>query len=387
MDKTVFNWNKISNILISSVLIGFLIIYGHSFLAPLVFAVFLSILLLPLYNLFYRFIPVDWLAIVLSFLLVITAIVGVLYFFSVQIYTVFSELSEIRQTMAKGINKINLIIADQLNLSTEVVRNWIDSQIDLLIDLPATFVSAGLSSSSTFLIQSLICIVYMFFILLYKDAFRNFIISQFPRNDRGEILNVLTSISKVSQQYFLGRLLVMIILAVLNSLGLWVLGIGFPILWGTLAAVLTIIPYIGTTLGAVLPFIYAFATEDSLWAPVGVVIMYQIVQQLEGNIITPKIVGGTMKLNPFVSIVALVAGGLMWGISGLIIALPVIAIIKILFDHIELMKPIGLLLDKDLALDKDKFLEEYDEDKYRLALYLTMKERGKEQEKDNEKES
>lgn len=374
MGKSVLNWNKITNILLSTVLVGFLVISGHTFLAPVVFAVFLSILLLPMYNFFYRLIRIDWLSIVLTFLIIISAMGGVMYFFSVQIYAVFSELSEIRQTMSNGINKINYFIADKFDLDTEVVRDWINSQVELLVELPSTYLSTGLSSSSTFLIQSLICMVYMFFILLYKDAFRNFIISQFPRHDRQDIFEVLNSISKVSQQYFLGRLLVMLILAVLNSLGLWILGIGFPILWGTLAAVLTIIPYIGTTLGGTFPFIYAFATEDSLWAPIGVVIMYQIVQQLEGNIITPKIVGGTMQLNPFVSIVAMVAGGLIWGISGLIIALPVIAIIKILFDHIELLQPIGLLLDKDLAIKKNKFLEDYDEDKYRLAKYLTTRE-------------
>lgn len=386
MGKTVLNWNKISNILLSTVIVGFLIIYGHTFLAPLVFAIFLSILILPLYNFFYRFTRTDWLAIVFSFMIVLILISGVMYFFSVQIYSVFSELSEIRQTMSNGINKINYFIADKFKLSTDVVRDWINSQVDLLVDLPSTYVSQGLSSSSTFMIQSVICLVYMFFILLYKDAFRNFIVSQFPKNNRDDIFEVLNSISKVSQQYFLGRLLVMAILAVLNSLGLWLLGIGFPILWGTLAAILTIIPYIGTTLGGTLPFIYAFATEDSLWAPVGVVIMYQIVQQLEGNIITPKIVGGTMKLNPFVSIVAMVAGGLMWGISGLVIALPVIAIIKILFDHIELMQPVGLLLDKDLAVKKDKFLNEYDDDKYRLANYLTVKKSQNDNEVQNEKE-
>lgn len=386
MGKTVLNWNKISNILISTVIVGFLLIKGHTFLVPLVFAVFLSILILPLYNFFYRITRTDWLSIVFSFLIVLSAISGVLYFFSVQIYSVFSELSEIQQTMSNGINKINYFIADKFKLSTEVVRSWIDSQVNLLVDLPSTYLSKGLSSSSTFLIQSMICLVYMFFILLYKDAFRNFIISQFPKTNREDIFEVLESISKVSQQYFLGRLLVMVILAVLNSLGLWILGIGFPILWGTLAAILTIIPYIGTTLGGTFPFIYAFATEDSLWAPVGVVIMYQIVQQLEGNIITPKIVGGTMKLNPFVSIVAMVAGGLMWGISGLVIALPVIAIIKILFDHVELMQPVGLLLDKDLAVKKDKFLNEYDQDKYRLANYLTVKEPENDKETQNEKE-
>ncbi len=360
--------------MISTVLIGYLVIHGQTFLAPLVFAIFLSILLLPMYNFLYRWIPVDWLVIVLSFLIIIGAVGGIMYFFSVQIYAVFSELSEIQESMSKGINKLNYFIAEKFNLDTEVVRNWIDSQVELLVELPSTYLSTGLSSSSTFLIQSLICIVYMFFILLYKDAFRNFIITQFPKKNRNDIFTVLNSISHVSQQYFLGRLLVMIILAILNSLGLWILGVGFPILWGTLAAVLTIIPYIGTTLGGTFPFIYAFATEDSLWIPVGVVIMYQIVQQLEGNIITPKIVGGTMQLNPFVSIVAMVAGGLVWGVSGLVIALPVIAIIKILFDHIELLQPFGLLLDKDLAINKDKFLKEYDEDKYRLEKYLTTRE-------------
>ena len=380
MGKSVLNWNKITNILISTVLVGFLIINGHTFLAPLVFAIFLSILLLPMYNVFYRLTRIDWLSIVLSFLIIFGAVGGVMYFFSVQIYAVFSELSEIRQSMSNGINKINYFIADKFDLDTEVVRDWIDSQVALLVDLPSTYLSTGLSSSSTFIIQSLICIVYMFFILLYKDAFRNFIISQFPKQNREDIFEVLTSISKVSQQYFLGRLLVMLILAILNSLGLWILGIGFPILWGTLAAILTIIPYIGTTLGGTFPFIYAFATEDSLWAPIGVVIMYQIVQQLEGNIITPKIVGGTMQLNPFVSIVAMVAGGLIWGVSGLIIALPVIAIIKILFDHIELLQPIGLLMDKDLAVKKEKFLEDYDEDKYRLAKYLTTWESSRKKE-------
>lgn len=380
MRKNVLNWNKISNILISAVILGFLLIKGHAFLVPLVFAIFLSILILPLYNFFYRLTRTDWLSIVFSFLIILSAIGGVMYFFSVQIYSVFSELSEIQGTMSKGINKINYFIAEKFHLSSEVVRDWIDSQVNLLVEMPSTYVSQGVSSSSTFLIQSLICLVYMFFILLYKDAFQNFIISQFPKTNRADIFEVLESISKVSQQYFLGRLLVMVILAVLNSLGLWILGIGFPILWGTLAAVLTIIPYIGTTLGGTFPFIYAFATEDSLWAPVGVVIMYQVVQQLEGNIITPKIVGGTMKLNPFVSIVAMVAGGLMWGISGLVIALPVIAIIKILFDHVELMQPIGLLLDKDLAVKKDKFLNEYDQDKYRLVNYLTARESSNEKE-------
>src|SRR5690606_36084706 len=160
MGKSVLNWNKITDILLSTVLVGFLVISGHTFLAPVVFAVFLSILLLPMYNFFYRLIRIDWLSIVLTFLIIISAMGGVMYFFSVQIYAVFSELSEIRQTMSNGINKINYFIADKFDLDTEVVRDWIDSQVALLVDLPSTYFSTGLASSSTFLIQSLICIVY-----------------------------------------------------------------------------------------------------------------------------------------------------------------------------------------------------------------------------------
>lgn len=371
MTNQIFNWTKLSSILVSVVIIGMIIVYGQTFLTPVIFSIFLSLLILPLYEFFIRWVKIDWLTIILCFLTILGSVGLITYFFSIQIYQVFSELSEIKSQLSNGINKINYFVADKFNLSTEIVRDWIDSQIALIVDLPTTFLSKGLSSSSAFLLQSLICMVYIFFILLYKDAFRNFIISQFPQSNRKEILGLLESISKISQQYFLGRILVMIILAILNSVGLWLLGIGYPILWGALAAVLTIFPYIGTTLGGTLPFFYAFATEESLWKPVGVVIIYQVIQQLEGNIITPKVVGGTMKLNPFAAIVAMVAGGLTWGLAGLVIALPVIAIIRILFDHIELMKPFGLLLDKDLSKKKEMFLEEYDQEKYRLINYLS----------------
>ncbi|WP_236979449.1 AI-2E family transporter [Membranihabitans maritimus] len=381
MVKTTINWTKLSSILVSVVILGLIIVYGKTFLIPVIFSIFLSLLVLPLYHFFKKLVRVDWLSIILCFLLILGSMGLVMYFFSMQIYQVFSELSEIKSQLTNGINKINFFVADKFNLSTEVVRDWIDSQIALIVDLPSSFLSRGISSSSAFLLQSLICIVYMFFILLYKEAFKNFIISQFPKRNRKEIFDLLNSITKVSQQYFLGRLLVMVILAILNSLGLWLLGIGYPILWGAIAAVLTIFPYIGTTLGGTLPFFYAFATEESLWKPIGVVIVYQIIQQLEGNIITPKVVGGTMKLNPFASIVAMVAGGLIWGLAGLVIALPVIAIIRILFDHIELMKPFGLLLDKDLSKNKDLFLNEYDQEKYRIIDYLSRQSK-----QDNKKE-
>ncbi|WP_236970799.1 AI-2E family transporter [Membranihabitans marinus] len=371
MTNHIFNWTKLSSILVSVVILWLIFIYGQTFLTPIIFSIFLSLLILPLYNFFNRMLKINWLSIVLCFLTILGSLGLITYFFSLQIYQVFSELSEIKTQLTNGINKINYFVADKFNLSTDVVRDWIDSQIALIVELPTSFLSKGLSSSSAFLLQSLICMVYIFFILLYKDAFRNFIISQFPKSNRGEILGLLDSISKISQQYFLGRLLVMVILAILNSLGLWLLGIGYPILWGALAAVLTIFPYIGTTLGGTLPFFYAFATEDSLWKPLGVVIIYQVIQQIEGNIITPKVVGGTMKLNPFAAIVAMVAGGLTWGLAGLVIALPVIAIIRILFDHIELLKPFGLLLDKDLAKNKNMFLREYDQEKYRLINYLS----------------
>ena len=113
----------------------------------------------------------------------------------------------------------------------------------------------------------------------------------------------------------------MLILGVLNSFGLWLIGIDYPVFWGFLGAFLAIIPYIGTAIGGLLPFLYALATTSTLWQPMAVIGWFVLVQQIEGNLITPKVLGSSVKVNPFAAIFALFFGGYLWGIPGLILAI------------------------------------------------------------------
>ena len=165
-------------------------------------------------------------------------------------------------------------------------------------------------------------------------------------------------VEKVVRSYVLGLFMVIIVIAILNTVGLMFLGIQHAVFFGVLAAVLTIIPYIGIFIGSLLPIVFAFATKDSLWYPLGVALIFWGVQFLEGNLITPNIIGGRVSINPFAAILVLFFGGILWGPIGMILSIPVLAIMKVIFDAIEPLKPYGFLIgnppDEDEARENKR---------------------------------
>ena len=138
--------------------------------------------------------------------------------------------------------------------------------------------------------------------------------------------------------------MVMILVGILNSLGLLLLGIEHAFFFGFLASLLLLIPYIGIIVGSIIPALIAFATKDSYWYAIGVIAIFGFIQFLEGNLITPKITGSKISLNAFVSILSIILFSMLWGISGMILALPITASLKVIFDNSEKMKPLGILL-------------------------------------------
>ena len=149
-------------------------------------------------------------------------------------------------------------------------------------------------------------------------------------------------------------MLVIGIVATLNSVGLLLLGVDYAVFFGTLAAFLLLIPYIGIMIGSLLPIVYALVTKDSPVYAVGVAGIFLFVQFLEGNFITPHIVGSKVSVNPLAAIIALILGGQLWGVAGLVLALPLTAILKVVFDNIESMKPYGYLIGEPEQTHKPK---------------------------------
>jgi predicted PurR-regulated permease PerM len=161
-------------------------------------------------------------------------------------------------------------------------------------------------------------------------------------------------IQNVVKNYIMGLLLVMAIIAALNTVGLLILRIEYAFFFGALAALLNIIPYLGIIIGSILPIMMALLTKDSIWYAVGVAGVFTAVQFLEGNFITPHIVGSKVSVNPLAAIIALIIGGILWGPAGMILSIPFTAITKVILDNIEPLEPFGFLLgEPPLPADKN----------------------------------
>jgi predicted PurR-regulated permease PerM len=197
--------------------------------------------------------------------------------------------------------------------------------------------------STTNAISTLVQIpIYIFLLLIYRDKFRDFFLSLIPGDEE---FGWKKDIERVVLGYISGLTLVTLIIAALNCMGLLALGIDHAIFFGILSGVLTIIPYVGIIIGALFPIIMALITKDSIWYTVGVIVVFLVVQFLEGNFITPRITGSKVSINALAAIVALVIGGKLLGIAGMILAVPAIGVLKILLAHSSHLKPFVILLE------------------------------------------
>jgi predicted PurR-regulated permease PerM len=175
-----------------------------------------------------------------------------------------------------------------------------------------------------------------------------------PSEDHEKVKKITTQISQVTQQYLSGVIIVVMILAVLNSIGLLIIGIKQAIFFGSLAGLLNIIPYIGVLIGSLLPIIVALLTKDSFGPAIAVAAVFAFNQFLENNFLTPNIVGGKVKVNPLATIMALLIGGYLWGVAGMILFIPFLGIAKIIFDNIEGLQPYGYLIGDEDTPDSDE---------------------------------
>lgn len=373
MQNDTLNLHRLASLLIILFIGGYIVIIGQSILSPLAFSALFSFLLLPICRRVERVIPYNMLAIILSMLIALSPALALLVLFSVQLTTVINDIPFIGKKLKSGLDEVIAFAQEYINLETFNVQESIKDNFSQLIEAPLQILGQSLSSGSNMLISVLLTLLFTFFLMLYRTSFKNFFLMQFSRSGREEAELIMGQVEKVLKEYLFGLFVVVLILGILNSLGLWIIGIRYAAFWGFLAACLAIIPYIGTTLGGTFPFVYALATTGTLWQPAAVVLLYMSIQTLEGNFITPKVVGSSVSINPMAAILFLFIGGMMWGISGLILALPFVAVLKVIMEHIAPLKPMSELLSSDIYSDAEKFLGEYDHSRYRLSNYFSRK--------------
>ena len=313
-------------------------------------------------------------SILMSYLVAFLPFLAIILYFFNQSLVLFSKLPKARERIIKfGIQALDWFI-QKFKLDSVSTSDWVYEKLMNTMNVPVDLLRESFESGATLLTNLVLIILITYFILLYRTAFKNFLLAQVEVKNRTVLEQLFTRVKKLTKRYMIGQGLVIIILGFLIGSGLWLIGVPYAFFWGFLAGFLEIIPYVGTTIGGLLPFTYMLIVSDTFWQPWAVVLLYIFVQQVEGNLISPNIMGSSIKVNPLFIIMGLFLGGYFWGVSGMILALPILAIMKEVFRSFNALKPMSYLMEDGLSRKENIFLEEFDSPKNRF-LGLFFKER------------
>lgn len=342
--RDIPNYIKYFVILSSLVLTGYVIILAGSVVSPLLAAFIVSLLLKPLSDRMERVKIPRSLSSFLSILIVFVVIMGLFMFFSGQIANIASEVNTIEVRFNKTIDEIRGWIESTFNISPTEQINYIKDNLGKMLQNSSAIAGSTISATAGFFSSFFLFLLALFFFLYYRSFLVSFLYRIISSKNHKTLASTLKKVEGVVRNYILGLFLVIGIIAVLNTIGLLSLGIEHAIFFGALSAILTVIPYVGVMIGGLLPVVFALITKDSLWYPVGVILIFWLVQFLEGNFITPNIIGNQVSVNPFAAILGLFVGGMMMGAIGMIFAIPVLAIVKVVCDSMDATEPIGYLI-------------------------------------------
>lgn len=345
MDKTASHpfYFKLSHILIGIVGFIFIMVVGQDIIAPLIFAMIIAILLNPIVNFLVKKRVNRVLAISISLILALLFTTGLIYFIGSQISLFSDALPQLKQRFLAMFNHTEVWISKHFNISTSKIDAWVTAQKKEGINNSSSVIGQTLSTIGGLFVMILLVPVYVFLFLFYKPLLLEFIHKIFPVNKDSTVNEVLSEIKALIQSYLIGLLIEAGIVATLNTCGLLLIGIDYAILIGIIGAILNLIPYIGGIVATLLPITLAFATKEPIHA-LYVFILYCSVQIIDNNFIVPKIVASKVKINALASIVIVLIGGALWGVAGMFLSLPLIAICKVIFDRVDPLQPIGFLL-------------------------------------------
>lgn len=333
-----------------------LLVLAKTVLVPLAFSLLIAFILFPVAQKLEIVGVGRIIAAFLSIVALILVIGGGLFLFSTQIIQLSEDLTEFKDKILGIFADLTLFINKNIEFVPHVEKGELSEKLqEWLSQSVGSFAGQTFSGTAAFFTGLLSSVVFTFLILIYRNGLINALVSFYPQENRERAFNMFKSVQQVGQQYLFGMLLIVLILGILNSVGLWIIGLDNPFLFGFLAAVLAIIPYAGTLLGAAIPVLYAFMTHDSIWVPVTIAVFFWAVQVIESNLLTPKIVGGNLKVNALTSILSIIIGASIWGIAGMILFLPLAAMFKVVCEEYAELKPVALLIgDHNYNKDNDK---------------------------------
>lgn len=357
MESSPLNFSgyaKLAFILLSLSIIIVLLYVGQTIFIPLLLSLLFAILLRPLVLFLskrLRFPHV--IAVLISVTIFVIFIVSIVFFISWQVADIADDWKKIKYNLAIHYEHVQHWIRQRYNLSYNNQQSYLNQVAADRLTGDSELMGNTISSFTDVLINTLLIPIYTFLILLYRNLFLKFLYKMVREKNADILRDILTQVKTVVQSYIVGLFIEMVVVGVLTTGGLMLIGVEYAILLGVITAILNLIPYIGVLLAAIITLMATLANSTDVSVILSVIGLSVVVQFIDNNILVPKIVGNKVRINALVSLVGVITGGAIAGIAGMFLAIPLIAILKVIFDRIENLAPWGLLMGDDLPKTYD----------------------------------
>ena len=330
----------------------FLLYFGRSLFIPLSVALLISFILYPLCTWFEKKKIPKLAAIVFSVFIFLVIIVSLVVLLVYQFAQFMEEWPELRVKLDAQIKEWEIAIGNSFFQIFIEDKTLGDVLVTIVNEYLMPMIPMTLYRSSVSFVLLLLIPVYVTLILFYRGVLVEFLYEVFPKSSARHIRIILPDVIVTYYNFIKGMGLVYLTVGILNSIGLALLGIPNPIFFGFIASILTFIPYIGITIGALLPMAISWLAYDSVLYPIGVIVVFVIVQILEANVIFPLAVSYRLNINALMTLVVIIAGGIIWGAMGMVLFLPFAAILKLVADQVEDWRAISILLGTREDIEK-----------------------------------
>lgn len=321
-----------------------LILYaGQTLFIPLSFALLISCILYPVCAWLEKH-KVGRMSAILICIAGITLIFTLLIFLLInQLFGFFKEWPLIEARLITSMESVSLWLTQTFDVPKGKQVEWLNQVFNLSGSVMA-FVKEAVAVSAVGAVLFILIPIYSILILYYRSKWMDVLYRLFPQEGRDRIREIVKLSIESYYNFIKGMALVYLIVGILNSLGLWLLGIPHPFLFGFTSSILTFIPYVGIIVASLLPISISWITYNSIWYPLGVIGIFVFVQYLEANVIFPLAVSSKLKINALVTLVAIIGGGLLWGVAGMILFIPFLGILKLVADRSPGLKTLAITL-------------------------------------------
>lgn len=346
---------KLTCSLLSIICLTFIAIIGKEILVPLILGFLISILLVPVCNFFEQFLRFPRaVASIVTTLLFASFIIGIFYLIAIQLAEIANEWPTFQKQIIDAFTNIQQWIHQTFGINSHAQIEYLSKNIKSTIETSTIVIEKLVSIVTSMSVTILFTFLYVVFLLIYRRHLVKFLFYAFDSESHEKVYKVITSIQKMVKQYLIGLFLQMIIVSTLAFIAFTILDLKYRFVLAILTGVLNIVPYVGIVISLLVTLIITFATMSASKI-FFVLIAFLAIHAIDGNIVMPKIVGSKVKINSLIVIIGLVIGEMTWGIMGMLLSIPILALMKIVFDNVTELKPWGYLLgdDDETEIDSD----------------------------------